>query len=73
VAAASLGSDLGLKARFHARHGANELWMIDAERRRTFVHSGPGRAGWRKIVERGGEAALTLAALPEFSSQLGSI
>ena len=54
------------------RHGVNELWVIDAEGRRTFVHSGPGPAGWRTIVERGPEEALTLAALPGFSARLGS-
>jgi Uma2 family endonuclease len=73
VAATSLAYDRGLKARLYARHGVNELWVIDAERRRTFVHSSPSPAGWRTIVERGGEEALTLAALPGFSARLGSI
>ncbi|HXW20068.1 MAG TPA: Uma2 family endonuclease [Roseiarcus sp.] len=45
VAAASLGYDPGLKAHFCARHGVDELWVIDAERRRTFVHSGPPVGG----------------------------
>ena len=73
VAATSLAYDRGLKARLYARHGVNELWVIDAERQRTFIHSGPGPAGWRTIVERGREEALTFAALPGFSVQLGSI
>jgi Uma2 family endonuclease len=73
VAATSLAYDRGLKARLYARHGVNEVWMIDADRRRTFVHSDPGPAGWRTIVERGRDEALTLAALPGFSAQLGSI
>ncbi|MGH6797451.1 MAG: Uma2 family endonuclease [Roseiarcus sp.] len=73
VAATSLAYDRDLKARLHARYGVNELWVIDAERRRTFVHSGPGPAGWRTIVERGREDALTLAALPGLSARLGSI
>ena len=73
VAVTSLAYDRGLKARLYARHGVNELWVIDAERRRTFVHSGPGSAGWRTITERGRDEALTLAALPGFSAQLGSI
>jgi len=67
----SLTYDRGLKARLYARHGVNELWVIDAERRRTFVHSGPGSAGWRTIAERGRDEALTLAVLPGFSAQLG--
>ncbi len=73
VAATSLAYDRGLKARLYARHGVNEVWLIDAERRQTFVHSGPGSARWRTIAERGRDEALTLAALPGFSAQLGSI
>src|SRR5271157_6300492 len=73
VAVTSLAYDRGLKASLYARHGVNELWVIDAERRRTFVHSGPGSAGWRTITERGRDEALTLAALPGFSAHLGSI
>jgi Uma2 family endonuclease len=73
VAVTSLAYDRSLKARLYARHGVNELWVIDAERRRTFIHSGLGSGGWRTIFERGCEEALTFAALPEFSVQLGSI
>jgi Uma2 family endonuclease len=73
VAVTSLAYDRGLKARLYARHGVNELWVIDAERRRTFVHSGPGPTGWRTIAERGRDEALTVAALPGFSARLGSI
>jgi hypothetical protein len=47
--------------------------VIDAERRRMFVHSGPGSAGWRTIAERGRDEALTFTALPGYSVQLGSI
>ncbi len=73
VALTSLDYDRGLKARLYARHGVNELWVIDAARRRTFVHSGPGADGWRSIVESGPDDALTFAALPGFSVGLGSI
>jgi Uma2 family endonuclease len=73
VAATSLAYDRGLKARLYARHGVNELWVIDAERRRTFVHSGPEAAGWRTIVERARDEPLTFAALPGFSIKLGAI
>jgi hypothetical protein len=55
------------------RTKTSELRVIDAERRRTFIHSGPGPAGWRTIVERSPEEALTLPALPGFLVQLGSI
>jgi Uma2 family endonuclease len=73
VAATGLAYDHDLKARLYARYDVNELWVIDAERRRTFIHSGPGPAGWRSIVERGRDEALTSAALPGFSAELGSM
>ncbi len=73
VALTRLDYDRGLKARLYARYGVNELWVIDAARRRAFVHSGPEGEGWRSIVERGPEDALTSAALPGFSARLGSI
>jgi hypothetical protein len=55
------------------RNGVNELWVIDAGRRWTFVHSGPGSTGWRTIPERGRDEALTFAVLPGYSVQLGPI
>src|SRR5271157_5069506 len=73
VDATSLAYDRGLKARLYARHGVNELWVVDAERRLTFVHSGPGSQGWRSVVELGPNDALTSVALPGFLMQLGSI
>jgi Uma2 family endonuclease len=73
VALTSLAYDRGLKARLYARHGVNELWVIDAERRRAFIHEGPEKGGWRSIVERGPDEALTFAALPGLSVRLGSI
>ena len=73
VALTSLAYDRGLKARLCARHGVSELWVIDAERRRTFVHSGPESHGWRSVVELGPNDALTSAALPGFLMRLGSI
>ena len=73
VALTSLPYDRSLKARLYARHGVNELWVIDAERRRTFVHSGPGPQGWRSVVELGPNDALVSAALPGFLMRLGSI
>jgi hypothetical protein len=55
------------------RRSFNELWVIDAERRRTFVHGGPSPAGWRTTVERAQDKALTLTALPGFSAQLATM
>jgi Uma2 family endonuclease len=74
VALTSLAYDRGLKAQLYARHGVRELWVIDANQRRTHVHTGPKKAGaWEHIVERGPDEALICTALPRFSAKLGAI
>lgn len=73
VAATSLAYDRGLKARLYARYGVRELWVIDAARRATFVHTGPEGGVWRSIVERSPEEALTHPALPGFSVRLAAV
>ena len=73
VAATSLAYDRGLKAQLYARYGVNELWVIDAKRRATFVHQGPEGRGWRSITERGPEEPLTFPALPGFSVSLATV
>ena len=66
VAASSLTYDKGLKARLYARHGVHEFWVIDANERVTWVHTGPTGETWSSIVEHGPEALMT-PALPNFS------
>ncbi|HSU98860.1 MAG TPA: hypothetical protein VLI91_02025 [Roseiarcus sp.] len=61
------------EAQLYARHGFNELWVIDAAARVTFVHQGPQGEGWRSIAERGPDEALVVAALPVFSTRLATI
>ena len=73
VAATSLAYDRGLKAQLYARHRVNELWVVDAGRRATFVHQGPEGSGWRSIVERAPEDPLTFPALPGFSIRLATL
>jgi Uma2 family endonuclease len=73
VALTSLAYDRGLKARLYAGHGVNELWVIDAAQRRTFVHSSPEGRAWRSVLERGPDDVLASTALPGFSARLGSI
>jgi Uma2 family endonuclease len=73
VAATSLAFDRGLKAQLCARYNIRELWVVNAARRTTFIHQGPESGGWRSIVERGPDEALTLAALPDFSMRLGAV
>jgi Uma2 family endonuclease len=73
VAASSLAYDKGLKARLYARHGVKEFWVIDANTRSTWVHTGASGDGWSSITERGPQDVLTTPALPGFSIRLSEI
>jgi Uma2 family endonuclease len=73
VAASSLIYDRQVKARLYARFGIREFWVIDANERVTWVHTGPSGEGWSSIVERGPHEALTTTALPRFAIMLGEI
>jgi Uma2 family endonuclease len=73
VAASSLAYDKGLKARLYARHRVKEFWVVDANERTTFVHTGPSGDGWSSIVKCGPQGPLTASALPGFSIRLGEI
>jgi len=73
VAVSSLAYDKGLKARLYARHNVREFWVIDANARTTWVHTGPSGDGWSSIVERGPADLLTTAALPGLSIRLDEI
>ena len=73
VAASSLAYDKGLIARLYARHKVREFWVIDANARTTWVHTGPSGDGWSSIVEHGPQQALTAAALPGLSIRLAEI
>ncbi len=73
VAASSLAYDKGLKARLYARHRVREFWVVDANERTTFVHTGPSGDGWSSVVKCGPQDALTTSALPGLSIRLGEI
>jgi Uma2 family endonuclease len=73
VALTSLPYDRGLKARLYARHRFCELWVVDAVRRVTSVHQGLQGEGWRSVIERGPDEALTVEALPNFSIRLATV
>jgi Uma2 family endonuclease len=73
VAASSLAYDKGLKARLYARHGVGEFWVVDANERVTWVHTGPSGDAWSSVVKRRPDDALTTPALPGFSIRLGEI
>ena len=46
IADTSLGYDLGIKAALYAGRGVREYWGIDAAKRETHVHRGPGHGGY---------------------------
>jgi Uma2 family endonuclease len=73
VAASSLTYDRRVKARLYARHGIREFWVIDANERVTWIHTGPSGDGWSSIVERGSNETLATTALPNFSIRLCDI
>jgi Uma2 family endonuclease len=73
VAVSSLRYDKGLKARLYARQRVQEFWVIDANERITWVHTGPDGDGWSSIIERSPQDALTTPSLPGFSIRLADI
>jgi Uma2 family endonuclease len=73
VAVSSLAYDKGLKARLYARHRVREFWVVDANERTTFVHTGPSGDGWSSIVKFGPQDRLTASAVPDLSIRLDEI
>ncbi|MEA2947156.1 MAG: hypothetical protein QOI40_2486 [Alphaproteobacteria bacterium] len=73
VAASSLAYDRGPKARLYARHRVREVWVVDANERITWIHTGPNADSWSSIVERGPSETLITPALPNFKIKLGEI
>jgi Uma2 family endonuclease len=73
IAASSLAYDRGVKARLYARHGIREFWVIDADERVTWVHTGPDGETWSSIVVRGPQEVLATPAVPGFSIRLADI
>jgi Uma2 family endonuclease len=73
VAATSLAYDKTLKAPLYARHRVREYWVIDANERITWVHTGPRSGRWSSIVKRGPQNALATPALPSFLIRLDEI
>jgi len=74
VAGSSLGYDRGLKARLYAKHGVQELWVINAATRATWVHERPSGAGtWASVVEHQGDQTLTTKALPGLAVVVNSL
>lgn len=74
VAGSSLGYDKGLKARVLAKHGVQELWVVEAETRVTWVHRAPQPDGnWGSIERIVAQDAISPAALPEMSVRMSDL
>ena len=73
VALTTLTYDRGLKASLYAKYGVQELWVIDAAKRRTFVHKRASEKGWGAVTEHGQKALLKCPALPGFAVRVGEI
>jgi Uma2 family endonuclease len=74
VASSSLTFDRGRKAKLYAQYQVQEFWVVDANERRTWIHTGPRDDGsWNSVVEHKREATLTTPALSGFSIRLADI
>ncbi len=73
VGLTSLAYDRGLKAQLYARHGVQELWVIDAKKRSVWIHTSPSARGWGEIDKRGPKDELAHPAIPGFRVKLGEI
>jgi Uma2 family endonuclease len=62
-----------LKARLYARHRVREFWVIDANDRSTWVHTGPSGDEWSSITQRGPHDSLIAPVFPGFSLHLSEI
>jgi Uma2 family endonuclease len=71
VANTSLAYDKVLKAPIYARQRVQEYWVVDANERITWVHTGASGGEWSSIVKIGPEHTLTTLPLPCF--KLGKI
>jgi Uma2 family endonuclease len=73
VSASTLAYDRGLKARLYAKYGVQELWVIDVETRRTFMHRLPVEGRWTETETREPQDDLRYPAIPGFSIRLAEV
>jgi Uma2 family endonuclease len=67
VADSTLRYDRGVKLPLYARHGIQEVWIVDLPARRIEAFRGPGAAGYAQRREAGPSEAVALRALPGVS------
>jgi Uma2 family endonuclease len=73
VSVTTLAYDRGLKAQLYAKYGVQELWVIDVEAKRTFVHKKPVDGKWQSLVTLEAQEDLRLPAIPDFNVRLSEI
>jgi Uma2 family endonuclease len=67
VADTSLGYDRGEKADLYAASEIVEYWLVDVDRRRVLVHTGPTPVGYAKIETMDSNAKWTSQTLPQLT------
>jgi len=73
IADSSLRYDLGRKAGLYAAFGVSELWVIDAVRLETRVHTEPTITGYRRSIDLPSEQRLTPTRVPSLTVTLGEL
>ena len=73
VADTSLAYDKGPKLQAYARGGVREVWVIDAVRRRIFVHRNPDQGHYQLSLETRGDDILTVEAFPDITFPASTI
>ncbi len=73
VSDTSLGWDLGRKALLYAHFGIPELWVIDALKQVTHVHTQPGPEGYRDIKKVTAAKSVTSASISGLTLTLATL
>jgi Uma2 family endonuclease len=75
IASSSLAFDRGRKAELYAREGIAEYWVIDVNKRQTWVHREPEPQGYRNVTKVSADQHLRPASpeLAAFSSRLDNL
>jgi Uma2 family endonuclease len=73
IAVSSLRYDKLVKAALYARLGIREYWVIDANERTAWVHTGGSAEGWSSVAERRSDEPLSTPALPGLAIHLDAI
>ena len=73
VAQSSLGYDRGRKAALYASFGVQEFWVVDANERIAWVHTGPTPTAGPRSSSVVLTTRSTTPALPGFSVKLGEL